>query len=77
MDHESLHRKLARLEEEIGLAQSRSLPGSELLAKVSLSLDDAIRVAANIRSRLAGALGTRGQLRDRIGRHSAGLSTTD
>jgi hypothetical protein len=56
MDHDVLKRKLARLEEEIHLAQSRALPGSELLAQVSLTLDDAIRVAANIRNRLAGAL---------------------
>lgn len=56
MDHDVLKRKLASLEEEIRLAQARCLPGSELLAKVSLTLDDAIRVAANIRNRLAGAL---------------------
>jgi hypothetical protein len=56
MDHESLNRKLAHLEEEIREAQSRSLLGSTLLSKVSLSLDDAIRVAANIRNRLAGTL---------------------
>jgi hypothetical protein len=61
MDHESLNRKLARLEEEIRLAQSRSLSGTELLAKVSLSLDDAIRVAANIRNRLAGVLRPNGR----------------
>jgi hypothetical protein len=56
MDHDVLKRKLAHLEEEIRLAQSKCLPGSELLAKASLTLDDAIRVAANIRNRLAGAL---------------------
>ncbi len=56
MDHEALHRKLAKLEEEISWAQSASLQGSAMLAKVSLTLDDAIRVAANIRTRLAGAL---------------------
>jgi hypothetical protein len=74
MDHESLQRKLARLDEEIGLAQSRALPGSELLAKVSLSLDDAIRVAANIRNRLAGVLRPKGRQSDHIGRHSETLA---
>jgi hypothetical protein len=56
MDHDALERKLAHLEEEIRLAQSRSLSGSDLLAQASLTLDDAIRVAANIRNRLTGAL---------------------
>jgi hypothetical protein len=54
MDHESLRRKLALLEGEILPAQSEALPGDALLPKVSLTLDVAIRVAANIRSRLAG-----------------------
>jgi hypothetical protein len=56
MDHDALERKLARLEEEISLAQSASLQGSALLSKISLTLDDAIRVAANIRNKLTGAL---------------------
>jgi hypothetical protein len=77
MDHESLHRKLARLEEEIRLAQSRSLPGSELLAKVSLTLDDAIRVAANIRNRLAGVLRTAGRQGIANTAHSNPLPTSD
>ena len=57
MDRDTLRHKLAHLEEEIRLAQSRSLSGSDILAKASLTLDDAIRVAENIRNRLAGALG--------------------
>lgn len=59
MDRDTLRQKLANLEEEIRVAQSSSLSGSDLLAKASLTLDDAIRVAANIRNRLAGALGPR------------------
>jgi hypothetical protein len=61
MDHDVLRRKLANLEEEIRLAQAKCLAGSELLAKVSLTLDDAIRVADNIRNRLAGVLRPRGR----------------
>ncbi len=56
MDHDALNRKLAKLEEEISWAQSVSLQGSAMLSKAALTLDDAIRVAANIRSRLTGAL---------------------
>jgi hypothetical protein len=56
MDHESLNRKLAKLEEEISWAQAASLQGSAMLSKAALTLDDAIRVAANIRNRLSGAL---------------------
>jgi hypothetical protein len=56
MNHDALNRKLANLEEEISLAQSAKLQGSAMLASAALTLDDAIRVAANIRTRLAGAL---------------------
>jgi hypothetical protein len=61
MDHDALHRKLAKLEEEISWAQSASLQGSAMLSKVALTLDDAIRVAANIRNRLSGALRAAGK----------------
>jgi hypothetical protein len=54
MDHDSLYRKLAFLEQEILHAQSASLLGSAMLPGASLTLDEAIRVAANIRNRLAG-----------------------
>ncbi|WP_263379484.1 hypothetical protein [Granulicella paludicola] len=61
MDHDALNRKLTNLEEEISLAQAASLHGSAMLAKASLTLDDAIRVAANIRNRLSGALRAAGK----------------
>lgn len=61
MDHDALNRKLNNLEEEISLAQAASLQGSAMLAKASLTLDDAIRVAANIRNRLSGALRAAGK----------------
>jgi len=61
MNHEALNRKLVNLEEEISLAQSASLHGSAMLAKAALTLDDAIRVAANIRNRLSGALRSAGK----------------
>jgi hypothetical protein len=54
MNHDSLRRKLALLEGEILPAQSQSLPGNAMLPGISLTLDVAIRVAANIRDRLAG-----------------------
>jgi hypothetical protein len=60
MDHDALNRKLAKLEEEISWAQSASLQGSAMLSKAALTLDDAIRVSANIRNRLAGALRSKG-----------------
>lgn len=67
MDHDVLRKKLANLDEEIRLAHCNSLPGSELLAKVCLTLDDAIRVAANIRNRLEGVLHAKGRQDSLIG----------
>jgi hypothetical protein len=61
MDHDALNRKLANLEEEISLAQAACLQGSAMLSRASLTLDDAIRVAANIRNRLSGAMRATGR----------------
>jgi len=61
MDHESLQRKLAQLEEEIHRAQSESLRGTTSLSRVALTLDEAIRIAANIRNRLAGTAPPQGK----------------
>jgi hypothetical protein len=70
MNHESLQRKLAHLEEEIRVAHSASLDGSTTLSKVSLTLDEAIRVAANIRNRLAGVTRPAGKQSYHVGRRS-------
>ncbi len=75
MDHDALNRKLANLEEEISLAQSASLHGSAMLSKAALTLDDAIRVAANIRNRLSGALRSAGKQAYGSGKPAGVLST--
>ncbi len=77
MDHDALHRKLARLEEEISLAQAASLQGSALLSRAALTLDDAIRVAANIRNRLAGVLRPAGRHSHTLTGGAAGVASTE
>jgi hypothetical protein len=67
MNHESLRRKLALLEREILPAQSQSLPGDAMLPGIALTLDVAIRVAASIRDRLAGAAYSAGKPLTHVG----------
>ena len=55
MNHDELRRKLSQLEHAIQQAQAASLDGDTLLSGISLTLNDALRVAANIRTRLSGA----------------------
>lgn len=59
MNHEALQRKLAHLEQQIQLAEANALSGAAPLPGIALTLDDAIRVAANIRNRLAGTSSVR------------------
>jgi hypothetical protein len=77
MDHEALERKLAHLEEEILLAQSASAQGTTLLSRVALSLDDAIRVAANIRNRLNGVLPPAGRARYHVNKRPVATLASD
>jgi hypothetical protein len=77
MDHEALERKLAHLEEEILLAQTSSAQGATLLSRVALSLDDAIRVAANIRNRLAGVPPPAGRTRYHVNKRTNPTLTSD
>jgi hypothetical protein len=77
MDHDSLHRKLAHLEQEILRAQSDSLEGSTMLSSASLTLDEAIRVASNIRNRLAGTLRPTGKQSYHVSRRSISSPVTE
>ena len=77
MNHESLQRKLVHLEEEIRLAESASLPGTAILPQLSLSLDEAIRVAANIRNRLAGVSRPQGKQAYHVSKRPTDTVATD
>jgi len=77
MDHEALQRKLAHLDEQIHAAQTASLHGSAVLSGVTLTLDDAIRVAANIRKRLAGVPRPAGRQSHQMARSSDSTAAND